>query len=302
MQSRALIMLLIALILGGVAVYLVQQVLQREVEERQIVEKAPDMAQVVVANVDLEVGSRVERVMLTTAPFPRESVPEGAYGEVDAVMGKEDKKAPVVIKEVRKGEVLLPYKLSPPGARAGLTVKIPDDMRAITVSTNEIQGVAGFVLPGDRVDVLHTTTAGRADDDLVTRTLLQNIRVLGIDQISSEQEDEPKVVNAATILVTPKQAQKITLAQQVGQVTLALRNERDVDELTPEVIRLVDLQTPEPAQQPRPVRRAVAQPKKPAAPPKPTRTKVEVIRGLEVEEEDVKIDEDAEQEAAGGQQ
>ncbi|HKJ76104.1 MAG TPA: RcpC/CpaB family pilus assembly protein, partial [Gammaproteobacteria bacterium] len=121
---------------------------------------------------------------------------------------------------------------------------------------------------------------------------------LGIDQLASEKEDEPKVVNAATILVTPKQAQKITLAQKVGEVTLTLRNEADVDTFKSEVIKLVDLQTPEPEDS-RPVRRVIVRPKRPAAPPKPTRTTVEVIRGLEVEKENVKIDEE---EASGGQQ
>ncbi|MFH7325990.1 Flp pilus assembly protein CpaB [Desulfurivibrio sp. C05AmB] len=300
MQSRALLILLVAIILGGVAVYLVQSVLRVEPEER-VVERAPEMAQVVVAATDLEVGDRLQPLMLTTAPFPAAAVPEGAYSQVATVIGDEEP-APTVIQQMRKGEVVLPHKISPPGGRAGLTVRIPDDMRAITISTDVIQGVAGFVLPGDRVDVLHTTTAARLAGDLVTRVLLQNIKVLAVDQVSSESEEEPKVVRAITLLVTPQQAQRVTLAQRVGQVTLALRSDSDQEEFSPDVMRLVDLQNIG-AEAPTPAPRAAAvrRPAAPARPAAPTRLNVEVIRGLDVQREDVNI-EQPDQPGAGGQQ
>ena len=293
MQVRALIILLIAVLLGGLAVYLVQNVLAPPPEEEvEVVAPGPEMAEVVIAATDLEVGTRLEPVMLEAVAFPVEAVPEGAYSSVQAVMREEEERGPVVIRDMRQGEVVLPHRISPPGARAGLTVKIPDDMRAVTISTDEIQGVAGFVLPGDRVDVLHTTTAGRADGQLVTRTLLQNLKVLGVDQKASEDEDDPHVARAVTLLATPEEAQKVTLAQRVGQVKLALRSELDGEELVPRVIRLVDLQTPPPAA------RASASP---SAPPAPPRQRVEVIRGLSVETDSVDIDDPADDGPADGQ-
>ena len=302
MQSRALLILLVAIILGGVAVYLVQSVLRVEPEERVVErERAPEMAQVVVAAVDLDVGDRLQPLMLTTAPFPAAAVPDGAFSEVATVIGEEEL-APVVIQQMRKGEVILPHRITPPGGRAGLTVKIPDEMRAVTISTDVIQGVAGFVLPGDRVDVLHTTTAARLADDLVTRVLLQNIKVLAVDQLSAESQEDPQVVRAVTLLVTPQQAQRVTLAQRVGQVTLALRSDSDQEEFSPDVMRLVDLQNIG-QEAPTPVRRATAvrRTAAPARPAPPTRLNVEVIRGLEVQREDVNI-EQPEQPGAGGQQ
>ena len=293
MQVRALIILLIAVLLGGLAVYLVQNVLAPPPEEEvEVVAPGPEMAEVVIAATDLEIGTRLEPIMLEVVAFPVDAVPEGAYSSVQAVMQEEEDRGPVVIRDMRQGEVVLPHRISPPGARAGLTVKIPEDMRAVTISTDEIQGVAGFVLPGDRVDVLHTTTAGRADGELVTRTLLQNLKVLGVDQKASEDQDDPHVARAVTLLATPEEAQKITLAQRVGQVKLALRSELDGEELVPRVIRLVDLQTPPPEA------RATASP---SAPPAPPRQRVEVIRGLSVQTDSVDIDDPAEDGQAAGQ-
>ena len=221
MQKRGLIMLLIALIMGGVAVSLVNTML-KESEKVATSAVTLETTPVVVASMDIEVGTRLSAVTLEVADWPKESAPEGVFASIDTLVGEEP---PVIIKEVRKGEAILPYKLSGPGARGGLTTKIPDNMRAMTIAVNEVRGVAGFVLPGNRVDVLLTT---EVDEKVSTSTLVQHILVLGVDQISSEKEDKPLVVNAVTLLVTKKQGKVLTLAQTVGTLTLLLRNESDV--------------------------------------------------------------------------
>ena len=293
MQARALFILFIAVLLGGVAVYLVQTALvPEEIPREAAAEPATPMVDVVVAARDVTVGSRLEPEHLTTAPFPAQAVPSGTYRSVADVigLGPDADRGPVVIREMRQGEVVLPHRISPPGARAGLTVRIPEDKRAVTISTDEIQGVAGFVLPGDRVDILHTTTAGRLNDDLVTRKLMQDMQVLAIDQISDENGDDPRIARAVTLLATPEQAQKITLAQRVGQVKLALRSEFDHDkEIPARVIRTVDLINRDAPPVTPAVRNAT-----------PNRHRVEVIRGLEVENEQVERgDEPASANAAG---
>ncbi len=224
MQKRGLIMLLIALIMGGVAVSLVNTML-KESEKVATSAVTLETTPVVVASMDIEVGTRLSAVTLEVADWPKESAPEGVFASVDTLVGEEP---PVIIKEVRKGEAILPYKLSGPGARGGLTTKIPDNMRAMTIAVNEVRGVAGFVLPGNRVDVLLTYAKEGKKKDYSTSTLVQHVLVLGVDQISSEKEDEPKVVNAVTLLVTKKQGKILTLAQTVGALTLLLRNESDV--------------------------------------------------------------------------
>lgn len=241
-QARAYWVLLVAVAMGAVAVYLVQGLIRPAEPPETVAAEGPAMTSVVVAAMDLEVGQRLDRVSLSTVSFPAAAVPQGAFTDIQAVLTLDDT-PPVVIREIARGEVIMPHRISPPGTRAGLMPRIPSEHRAITISTDEVQGVAGFVLPGDRVDILHTTTAGRADGQLVTRMLMQNIPVLAVDQIASDRRDDPRVARAITLLTTPEEAQKITLAQRVGQVKLALRSTFD-DDVTPRaVIRGVDLQT-----------------------------------------------------------
>ncbi len=224
MQSRAIVMLVIALLFGGIAVFLVNSLLTRQLEEQTKVTKLTTQ-KVAVAAADLDVGTRLEQSLLSVVDWPESSVPAGSFSGTRALVGEQP---PIVLREIRKGEPILSYKLSPHGARGGLTIKIPADKRAITIPVNEVRGVGGFVLPGDRVDVLLTTDTGRANNDFVTRTLMEAVTVLGVDQLSSEEEDEPRVVNAVTLLVTPEEGEKLTLAQKVGNLTLLLRNEADI--------------------------------------------------------------------------
>ncbi|MGD9000917.1 MAG: Flp pilus assembly protein CpaB, partial [Granulosicoccaceae bacterium] len=273
-------MLAIALIMGGVAVYLVNTLITREKEvgaETQPVGIRP----VVVAATDLDVGTRLDKVMIKPVDWPEASMPDGHFSEVDKVIGEKPEEAPVVLKEIRKGEPVLKYKLSEYAARGGLTPKIPVEKRAITIAVNEVKGVAGFVLPGDRVDVMLTSSVGRADNQPVTRTLLQNVTVLGVDQIASEKEDEPQIVNAVTLLVTPDEGKKLTLAQTVGSLNLMLRNEGDVSIASDELITLSSLRS----YARRPVTKTT---RKVTRRPAPSGTTVQIIRGLDSKNERVK--------------
>lgn len=280
MQLRALIMLAVALIMGGLAVYLVNTLITRDKEvgaELQPVGIKP----VVVAAADLAVGTRLDKVMLKAVDWPETSIPEGHFSEVEKVIGE---KPPVVIKEIRKGEAVLEYKLSEHGARAGLTTRIPIDKRAITIAVNEVKGVAGFVLPGDRVDVMFTSNVDRTDKKPATRTLLQNIEVLGVDQISTDKDGEPKVVNAVTVLVTPEEGKKLTLGQTVGDLNLMLRNEGDVAVARDEVITLAALRT----YVPRPVVTPGKKVVKRSPSPQSSSSTVRIIRGLSIDKQRVK--------------
>ncbi len=276
MQLRPILILLVAILLGGVTVYLVNQFLQQEVTSRtgeRIVRTVP----VVVAAADLSSGTRLDEVLLDVVAWPEASLPEGVFATKRELLSDEP---PLILTQAKKGEPILKYKLSPYGARGGLPAKIPEDKRAVTLAVNEIKGVGGFVMPGDYVDVLHTTTFGRSDKNPVTRVILQNAKVLGIDQQSSETETEPKVVNAVTIMVTPYDGQRIVLAAKTGDLNLMLRNEFDASIVESDLVTYKDLltedTTPTQVKVVRRVRRA---------PPKP---QVEVIRGLEVKNQTVK--------------
>lgn len=283
MQMRALIMLAIALIMGGVAVYLVDALISREKEVGAEL-KPVGIQPVVVAVKDLDVGTRLDKVMLKAVDWPKASIPEGYFSDVESVIGDQPDKQPVVLKEIRKGEPVLGYKLSEHGARGGLTPRITVNKRAITISVNEIRGVAGFVLPGDRVDITLTGSAGGTGKAPVTRTLLQNVTVLGVDQITSEKDDEPKVVNAVTLLVTPLEGKKLILAQTVGSLNLMLRNEGDVSVARDEVVTLSALRNYVPPRVAKPGKKVVTRSPRPRS----SGSTVQIIRGLSIDKQRVK--------------
>jgi pilus assembly protein CpaB len=239
--------------------------------------QAVPMSKVVVAAVDLKTGTRLNDLSLKEVEMPTANLPEGVYhSKSDLVKTGEDVPAPpIVIEMIKKNEVVLPYKLTPMGARAGLPAKIPEDMRAVTIAVTEVSGVAGFVLPGNYVDVVLTSAVGQRNKMPVTRTLLQNIEVLGVDQLSSEDEDKPKVVNAVTLLVTPNEGKMLSLAGTVGDLGLMLRNEFDASIIKQEVITYNSLLQ-------------AYKERKPVVYKRIRRPTVEVIRGLDVMKQRVK--------------
>ena len=272
MQKRAVILLLLALVMGAIAVFLVNTMLRQGGADQRA--KAVSLKPVVVAAVDLKTGVRLDKLSLRTVEMPVESLPEGYYSMPETILGE---KAPIVLKEIRKGEVGLPYKLSPQGTRGGLPPRIPEDKRAITISVNEITGVAGFVLPGNYVDVLFTTREGQTTKQPTTHTLLQNLLVLGVDQLSTEGEEKPKVVNAVTLLIDPNEGKMLTLAQEIGTLNLLLRNEFDASIVQDDLVTVRDILTEkaEPAAKTKVYKRV-------------RRPVVEVIRGLEIQQQTVK--------------
>ena len=276
MQKKALLLLLIALIMGGLATILVNTLLTREVKERGE-ETVMETRKVLVATSDLKTGMRLDKLIVKQVDWPVANLPEGVYSDVDKLLGE---KAPIVIKKINKNEFILPYKLSPQGARGGLPPKISEDRRAMTIRVSEVSGVAGFVLPGTFVDVLLTSKIGQKDKNLATRTLLQNALVLGVDQLSSEDEDDPKVVNAVTMEVTPRDGKKLALGQEVGRLSLLLRNEIDASILYKDLVTVRTLQEGKME----PVKKVKVY-KRVRRAPSPT---VEIIRGLEVEKKTVK--------------
>jgi pilus assembly protein CpaB len=227
---------------------------------------------VVVSSVDLPIGTGLQRNHFKLVDLPLEAAPAGSFDTIDDLL----KGQPTVVNTaIAAGEVVLPGRLSTGITKKGLTSRIPDGLRAISIPVNAVRGVGGFILPGDRVDVLHTTAVGRKDEQPVTRTLLQDITVLGVDQLSSNLEEEPVVANVVTLLSTPEQSKKLTLAQQAGTLTLALRNGTDKTDDSSDTIALNNLWNygladDSPAPAPTPVAQI------------PNYRSVQVIRGLNV--------------------
>ena len=205
----------------------------------------------VVAKRDLPAGAIIGREDVKTIDWPGSTVPQGFASEAGEVIGRG------LITEVRENEPLLEWKLAQREAGGGLSITIPEGMRAVAVGVDEVIGVAGFVLPGTRVDVLVTVVPSSDRMQSVTRTILTNIRALAADQRYQQDVDgEPEYVTVVTLLVTPEQAETLTLAATEGRIQLALRNTLDPGEPSTSGRRIASLISgsnarPTPARTPR---------------------------------------------------
>jgi pilus assembly protein CpaB len=192
-----------------------------------------ELGNVVVTVADLPFGTHLSRDQLSVVAWPVASMPADAFHSVEEVFEGSQGFDRVVLKPIDKGEPLLKGKISGFGAKATLSREVPAGMRAVSIRVDDVSGVAGFILPGDRVDVMLTrnVTGNSPDSGLATDIILQNILVLGIDQLSDQAREKPVVARTATVAVTPEQAQKLALAQQAGTLGLALRNATSVDQV-----------------------------------------------------------------------
>jgi len=269
-RNRLLLIGILALGVGALVSYMVYTTLRRTVAT---VKQAN--TQVVVAALDLQVGAKLEDKDLQEIRLPGANLPQGYFQNKADVLGRG------VVMPIAKGEFILPSKLAAENAGAGLPSLIPPGMRAVSVRVNEVVAVAGFVIPGTRVDVLLTGNP-RGTDEPLTTTVLENVEVLAAGQkLQRSSQGEPQSVPVITLLVSPEDAQKLTMASSEGHIQLALRNPLDTSEENLAVLRDSSLyKVGGPAPDPRPartrVRRAAAAPK-PA--PAPSMYVVEMIKG-----------------------
>ena len=240
MSLRAISTLGIAALLGLVSVWLARSWLQAQVSEQGA--PTEQMRQVVVAATGLDFGSRLGREHLRAVTWPVASIPPGSFTSIDDLVGSGQER--IVLRAIEENEPILASKVTAPGGRAALSTVLPTDKRAITIRVNDVLGVAGFVLPGDRVDVLLTRahSDNNPASESVTNLLLQNLRVLGIDQEASERKEKPTVAKAVTLEVSPDEAQMLTLGSQVGSLSLALRNSSDQAAVQARPVTLADLE------------------------------------------------------------
>jgi len=225
MKARGLVLLGVSALLGLAAVVWV---------------KKPSanvgMAPVVVAKVALNFGDQLTDAKLSIAEIPPSSLPEGAFNRIDQIAGPNENR--VVLRAMVPGEPVLPAKISGTNGRAILSTIIEPKMRGAAIRVNDVNGVAGFVQPGDRVDVMLTLNDREQAD---TTLLLQDVKVLGVDQQADDKKDKPSVAKTVTLEVTPDDAQKLALASAKGTLTLALRNYADPDPVAPRHLSLGDL-------------------------------------------------------------
>jgi pilus assembly protein CpaB len=226
MPIRTILTLVVAALLGLAAVLLTRAYLGRQ--QATDVQAAADLntATVVVAAQPIARGVALTPGVLKVAQYPRQYVPVGAFRTVKEATSGGVRRA---LRPIAANEPILPDRITGAGGRASLSTVMTPGMRAITFRSNDIAGVAGFVLPGDRVDVLLTRSipAGDGQETTITQVVATNIKVLGVDQEINESLEKPTVAKAITLEVTPDQAQTLPLAQSLGSVVLALRHISD---------------------------------------------------------------------------
>jgi pilus assembly protein CpaB len=221
----------------------------------------------VVAAAKLPYGSVLQREHVQVVEWASTVRPEGSFSDPQAVVGR------AILDGVVPGEPIVESRLASPDAGGGLASVIPKGKRAVSVRVNEIIGVAGFVLPRTRVDVLVSVNPGGEKSRSASKMILQNVEVLAAGQkIEQDEEGKPETVNVITLLVTPDEAEQLTLASHEGDIALALRNSLDLDDVKTAGVRLGAMIQEE--------RRVPARTRTPApTAPRPSPATVEVIRG-----------------------
>jgi pilus assembly protein CpaB len=264
--------LLIGLVIALVIAFLLSSFVYKQFQKASIV-KPTTTQSLVVAAVPLPLGTRLDASNTKLIQWPANEHVAGMFTRVEDVTNR------AIITPLAENEPILEAKLSPKESGVGLPSTIPEGMRALSIAVNEVVGVAGFVIPGTTVDVLVTgrSVGSRGGGDNITRTILENVRVLASGQkIQPDREGKPQTVAVITLLVSPDDATKLTMASTQGKIQLALRNTIDTKKNDPKAVMEASLFSPEGAiTKPTPV----VGKRKSTAPAAPLPYVIEVITG-----------------------
>lgn len=253
MKFRTFSIFVLAVALAGGAAWLANRWIQLQVSSVSA-NNVPTNS-IVVAAQTIPMGQKIVDSQLELTAWPADRVPEESFKTVVDIKGK------VAAQTIYKGEPILAKKVAEHGVGSTLSALIAQKKRAVTVRVNDVVGVAGFVLPGNSVDILATQKGGRGEG-LRAKTVLQNVKVLAVDQTTGNK-DEPTVVRAVTLELSPEDTEKLVEVESEGSIQLALRNSLDTEVVEEEA------PVPEPEVKPR---------------PRPQPSYITIIRGTAVSE------------------
>jgi len=238
-KKRGLLLLMLSVVIAIAAAWVANNYVKSRLELATS-GKAAEVT-VVAAAMRIPYGTKLEARHVKTMQVPENVLPPGAIRDFADVDGK------IVKGEILDGEILLKDRIVGSGDGSTLAALVAPNMRAVTVRVNDVIGVAGFLLPGNHVDVLGTRLQrGKVDARAITETIIHMVKVLAVDQTAATDKDEPVVVRAVTLELSPKDAEELVKWEEEGTIQLALRNPTDT---------LVAEEPPAPAPAPRPVRR-----------------------------------------------
>ena len=284
-NKRTVVVVGAAVLLAGVASVGMYRIVSRMPTAKAEEIKTVD---VVVARHPLKLGDRVTKDYIKVVKWPADTQIAGTFSKAEEVLDRG------VITPTDANEPLTNSKLAALEAGAGLPPSIPPGMRAVSVKVNEVVGVAGFVVPGTRVDVMVTLPNRQAQQESLTRVVVSNVQVLTAgtryDQANAK-DGKPIPSTVVTLLVSPEDGERIALATSEGHIMLTLRNPLDTSPTTTTGVRTAGLFGPPAAAAPtapRPARASKPVQPEPAAAPAPRLYTVEAIRGAKRSEETVR--------------
>ncbi len=233
-----------AVVFGLLAVFIAQVWLNNQASMQA--RNAPKPTQVasqtvVVAKQPLRFGTELNASMLQEVPWPSDSLPAGAFAKINDVISGGRR---VVLAAIEANEPVLALKITGAGQRATLSALVKPGMKAVTIRVNDVEGVGGFVLPGDHVDVVLTRQLEKGS--ATTQVVLQNTRVLAVDQVADDRAAKATVAKSVTLEVDTIEAQKLWLSSSVGSLSLLLRKAGETGETKTRKVTLNDLGTNEP--------------------------------------------------------
>jgi pilus assembly protein CpaB len=255
-RRRGPILVLVSLLLAVLAAWVANGWLSM----RAAAKTGPEPEPVVTAASDMPLGTRIKAEQLVVIEVPPGTAPKGSFQHIDQVVGK------VTSTAVVGGEILLAQRLATSDKGSALASVVDKNMRAVTVRVDDMVGVSGFLVPGNRVDVIATKTEPGSGQVRAT-TILSNVKVIAVDQTTPQDPNQPAVVHAVTLMVTPSDAELLLKGRTAGQIQLTLRNPLDQS----------DARTREP--QPEPVKVAAPKPKLAV---KASEPEIMVIRGTQL--------------------
>ncbi len=232
MRIGTVVIIIVALFAGVIAALTALTIIRN----RSIPASATVGSTIVVGAQPLEFGATLTADNVIEEPWASPEIPEGAFASAADLL-KEGRR--VVLTPVQKNEPILASRITGSGQRASLSALIDPGMRAVTLRVDDVRGVAGFVLPGDRVDVVLTRREG--GEKGYADVMLQNAKVLAVDQLASERQEGPTVAKAVTVEVSTEQAQKLILAAGVGSLSLVLRQAGGADPVASHRVSTFDL-------------------------------------------------------------
>lgn len=245
MRVSSILIVVVGFGVAGGSVYAARDYL--ETQARVTAEGQVATVAVLVAARDIPLGQPIEAHMVTTQNWPADAVPLGVFTDPAGLLPSDDQEPRRAMRAIAQGELMTAARVSDWGEKVTIAQTLGENTRAMAINVDAQTAVGGFVTPGDSVDIVMTQGGG---EGLRAVTILQNIRVIGVDQDSREDSDAPVVARTVTVEVTPEQGQRLALAQQAGRLSLSLRDPNAAEDMDLPAISLNDLLMIEPPPEP----------------------------------------------------